>query len=1026
MAITLHHEPSWSGLLARVADDWRREPLGVFDTDTVVTSAASTGRMFRQQIAGLLGDGSEGICAGVETLTLAQLRRRLASGASPVADDHDPWRSRALTLAIHESLLQLIDRAAFTIVAHHLGELHDPDRPGRWLATATQFQRLLLGYARTNPDLLRAWNHGRAVDPTGRDLDEAHRWQFELWTHLRSVIGEPDPVTASDRLCAHVAANGHGLHRLSLIDPAEPAPLDRDLIGALGRGGALTVYRLPRTALPKLSTAGEAADRFWAGVAEAPPGLAVEETLAPIELHASHGPKRQVEVLREVLCGVFADDVTLQPRDVVVFSPNIALYAPLVQALFTPGLDAKGWQHPGTLLRGQVSGHTETNLVLGLVRDLLLLPGRRATASELIDLCRTPPVAHRFGFSTDNLATITDWVRTSGVRWGVDGAHRSRFHLSDVRQNTWLSGLDSLLVGVAMGQVELASVGHVLASEAVDSADVELLGRFAEFVSRVRKTLIDSHLPATVSDWVARLTATVELFCDLPAEQSWMLHTAWAELATLRRQSSASGTLISRSEMAHALDDLLRQRPGRMAVGNGSLTFAPLGDLRGVSHRVVCVLGVSDAHQPPGTDGRADALPSGSDPLSDPRAVARQQLMDAIGAASDRAIIVFQGRSDRTNEQLPTPIVLTDLTRIAGGTQDHAHPLQPHSPESFAPIGEAGVVSFDKRAAAAAIARATADHTEPVPLHLRLRQLPELSLTSVTLADLASHFDDPAKSLFRRRQGQAPFSDADIDPTIPMQLSGLERWQVGARLLRLARQGVPGDAAVAAELMRGSLPPLELGRACLRTVTNEVTWIVDAERRLGSEARPAPVEVSIDGVQLVGSATVRGDAVVVADFSSTDKLELKAWLQLLALRACGLDVSRAVAVGRDYRDNAQAAAVVALAAPEHHEAAELLSELVACYRRGSSDVIPLTASLAATAVRTKPDRLASQLSRRWRFTSEPFKRVYDMSPEEFLGLPRLSSDPGPATDSSRYVALSHWLYDPIKAARMRASNDERV
>lgn len=1032
MAITLHHEPSWSSLLARVAADWRAEPLGVFETDTVVTSSASTGRLFRQQIAPLLGAAGEGICAGVETLTIAALRRRLSELVGAGSADADPWRSRALTFTIHESLRDLVDRESFGIVAHHLGELHDPAQPGRWLATASAFQRLLSSYVRRHPDLVRAWNHGHPVDATGEPLDTTHRWQFELWTHLRSMITVPDPVTAADRLCAEISATGDGLARLTFIEPAEPAPLDRDLVRALGRGGDVTVYRLPGRAVPPLSTAGAAADDFWASAAGEASASVERRALAPIELHASHGPKRQVEVLREVLCRLFADDPTLEPRDVVVFSPNLALYAPLLQALFTPGSEAQGWQHPGTRLRGQVSGFAEPNLVLGLVRDLLELPGRRASASELIDLCRTLPVAHRFGFSTEDLASIQQWVAQSNVRWGVDAAHRSRFHLAEIRQNTWLSGLDMLLVGVAMGQAELASVGHVLASDAVDSADVELLGRFAEFVSRVRKTLLDQSSPATVTAWVDRLTTAVDLFCELPSDHAWMLYSAWAELAALRQQAGASTTLVSRAEMAHALDDLLRGRPRRPAVGNGSLTFAPLGDLRGVGHRVVCLLGVSDSHQPPRADGRADALPLPADPLSDPRGVARQQLMDAVAAASDRAVIVYQGRSDRTNEELPTPIVLTDLSRLTGGdVARHTHPLQPHSPENFAAVDadDESVASFDVRAALAANAQSTAPLWHPTPLHVRLRELPEIEVATVTAWELANHFEDPAKSLFRRRQGLPASSDGDAAaPMIPIEVTGLERWRIGDRLLRLARQGVPMDAAAAAEHMRGSLPPQSLGRTQLQGLAREVNWIVAAERRFGDEPRSATIDLDVDGVQVVGSAAVRGDTVVVADFGATEKFEFRAWVHLLALRASGHDLTRAAAIGRDWRHNAQEAEVVMLSAPPQDEARELLAELVASYRRGSSDVIPTTNGFARIVVRAgeRQGWLRTQLRKQWRYRSAEFKRVFGPSIDDLLALPPLPTDPGPGTEPSRFLAMSRWLHGPIKQARVRASDDVRV
>ena len=46
---------------------------------------------------------------------------------------------------------------------------------------------------------------------------------------------------------------------------------------------------------------------------------------------------RQVEVLREVLLGLLADDPTLEPRDIMVMCPDIESYAPLISAAFGMG-----------------------------------------------------------------------------------------------------------------------------------------------------------------------------------------------------------------------------------------------------------------------------------------------------------------------------------------------------------------------------------------------------------------------------------------------------------------------------------------------------------------------------------------------------------------------------------------------------------------------------------------------------------------------------------------------------------------
>jgi len=65
-----------------------------------------------------------------------------------------------------------------------------------------------------------------------------------------------------------------------------------------------------------------------------------------LQVHACHGPARQVEVLRDVITGLLADDPTLEPRDVLVMCPDIEEYAPLISATFGLEDDESEEQHP--------------------------------------------------------------------------------------------------------------------------------------------------------------------------------------------------------------------------------------------------------------------------------------------------------------------------------------------------------------------------------------------------------------------------------------------------------------------------------------------------------------------------------------------------------------------------------------------------------------------------------------------------------------------------------------------------------
>ena len=120
-----------------------------------------------------------------------------------------------------------------------------------------------------------------------------------------------------------------------------------------------------------------------------------------------------------------------------------------------------------------------------MVAELLDLANARVTASQVLDLAGRDPVRRRFGFDDDDLGRLEEWVVGAGIRWGLDAARRAPYKLEGLGANTWRAGLDRTLVGVTMADERQRLVGGVLPLDDVDSGDIELVGRFAEFIDRL-------------------------------------------------------------------------------------------------------------------------------------------------------------------------------------------------------------------------------------------------------------------------------------------------------------------------------------------------------------------------------------------------------------------------------------------------------------------------------------------------------------------------------------------------------------
>src|SRR5690606_36556334 len=205
-----------------------------------------------------------------------------------------------------------------------------------------------------------------------------------------------------------------------------------------------------------------------------------------VQVHACHGPARQVEVLREVLADLLDDDPTLEPRDILVMCPDIEGYASLFEAGF--GLaEVVHDGHPAHGLRVRLAdrGLARTNPLLDLAARVVEIAGGRATASEVLDLASTDVVRRRFALSDDDPEQVAQWVAESGTRWGLAADLRGPYALADYPHNTWRLGLDRLLLGVGMAEAGQRRFGGAPPPGDVGSGEIDLAGRLAEPVDRV-------------------------------------------------------------------------------------------------------------------------------------------------------------------------------------------------------------------------------------------------------------------------------------------------------------------------------------------------------------------------------------------------------------------------------------------------------------------------------------------------------------------------------------------------------------
>jgi exodeoxyribonuclease V gamma subunit len=785
---------------------------------------------------------------------------------------------------------------------------------------------------------------------------------------------------------------------------------EMQLVLTAGGGGHVERHwplaRPPGTLLERLQ-ADVRADRPPAG--EPPGGGDGRAVLDPddgsVRVHACHGRARQVEVLRDAILHLLADDPTLEPRDVIVMCPDIDAFAPLIRATFGAGgepADVDGDDRgagteradgglPGLRVRLADRSIRQTNPVLAVVSELLSLAAGRLTASQVLDLASRDPVRRRFHLDDDDLVRIDEWIAAAGIRWGLDAAHRAPFKLDALAENTWRAGLDRILLGVAMSEQELRLLGGVLPLDDVDSGDIDLAGRLAELVDRLGVAVSALAGPQPIEAWAEAvaesadaLTATTEGDAWQRAQLRRLLDEVVAE-ATV--EGAGSRAPLALAEVRALLADRLRGRPTRANFRTGHLTMCTLVPMRSVPHRVVCLLGLDDGVFPRRTAPDGDDLVL-RDPLvgdRDPRSEDRQLLLDALLAATDRLVVTYTGRDERTNAVRPPAVPVGELLDVidrtvrtgdahADGTPVPArervvvhHPLQPFDPRNFVPGALVGQQPWSFDAVALEGARASTG-VRGAPRGFLDHPLPPAASTLVELDDLVRFVAHPVRAFLRQRLGIAVRAGAD-DPadSLPIELDALAAWDLGQRLLDARLSGADAVACQAAEVARGGLPPGGLGAPIIARIGPLVDRIVGQATALVGAGTPEPVEVSVElagGQQLVGTvADVVGDRLRTVTYSMVAaKHRLSAWVRLLALSAAHPGRAfDAVTVGRGEGDRVAVAHIPALAADAALAELELLVDL---YQRGMREPLPLYCKTSAAYAGARADRRAREAAGR--------------------------------------------------------------
>lgn len=912
-----------------------------------------------------------GVVAGVRFVLPTEL---VTETLGLEGDTTDPWRREHL--AWHVLAVLTADAPPSLPGAPWDG------RPTRPLTLARHLADRFEAYGVQRPDLLVAWAAGRDVDgsgPESRPLPPDMCWQPALWRAVRAAIGSPSPA---ERLIAALAGDGSASGApavpLTVVGPWALAGRGVDLLvraaavrdtavlvaapgggsggadgatdGAahalVGRWGAasregmqlllelvaqvpdVTVAEVPEPApaagadqLARLraALAGDAATTDDA----LPADPEERDGDGSVRVHACHGLVRQLEVLRDALLHEFRADPDLRPRDVRILCADPAAVAPLVEPVL--GAKVGEVQLPVGLADRSDLGDPPVHDAMD---RLLALASSRMDRDEVDTLLALEPIRVARGLDEDDLAFLATAADRLGVRWGVDGAHRTRWGYPAERdEDTWAQALDRLVAGILLhpdpGRVVPAGDTLLAPADHLTDPEEARVGRVVAAVRRLMRVAVLGGEPRTTAVWTEELARVVEHLLVPPTRgdaRSRELHQqarqVLAVLATLADDALAAGAedvkLDVRELRVLVRDGLADRRRRSTPPGPDRIAVTGIVPGRGVPAKVIALVGLDEAALRPPTVDADDVLAATRRPGEPDRAlVVRAALLDAVQVAG-RLIITCDGQNVVTGERLPLATAIDELCDALPEPAPGAvatplvvrHPRHLADPRNVglplddgAPVPSPGAPAWTFQP----IALATLERLHEVGLHtlggealwvehvpggwrLRIpdggldgdgdaRDLPGAE-ASVAAADagraldvdrVASALREPTRAFVRARLGALLPGELRLPPrNLELWVDPRRESALGGEALAHIRSGGDLDDWSLARRLQGGLPPGRVGRTLLERLTDEA----DALDRAAGAVRDEPDTRVVAADIGVGAAALRITARVAAHGST--------------------------------------------------------------------------------------------------------------------------------------------------------------
>jgi len=612
----------------------------------------------------------------------------------------------------------------------------------------------------------------------------------------------------------------------------------------------------------------------------------IKQEITGIEIHSCHTQLREIEVLHQFLLRRFEEDQELNPDDVLVVTPDIDSYKPLIHAVF--GTEQKGTPTiPYHVDYRRITSESTTRSFL----QLLDLIDSRYKFSDVMDFLMEPSVYESIGISKSSLRRLKLWLVENNVIWGLSSEHRKQEEQPASTSQTWQSALRRGWSGIVYGEAaNLFEDGAELRFGDIQGQEMEeVWSRFSHMMGHLEKLnqSIKSHL--TPKNWCSLIEDEIDYFFS-SAKELQDKHSAIRQaVESIQEESDTAGLdrKISYSMLRSHVRKQLEHQSASPAHFTRGVTFSSMVPVRSIPAKIIALIGLNESEFPrKPKDPDFDLMASDPRPYErSPKKQDRSLFLESILASESFHYCSYIGRSRTDNETIPpSPIIsewLTTLSVFSGKKKEEIlieEPLHGFSSENFLRNRSFSKVEY-------LTAKGLTGSVKPIPgLYSGSEITGREEYKQLAVSNIGKFISNPLKAYFQAYFN--PYLSRSKEDKDEFNLNSLEEHKIFERVFGWRLQGVEADKISHLLIQSGLISAGWQGERKMSGIIDSANVAIKSVADRGIEMTLCSIEETfqLDDTEIVAAFTSYSSDQfldITPSVESGDKL-LGSWIKHLA------------------------------------------------------------------------------------------------------------------------------------------------